>query len=154
MRTYKKYRRMKKTCKVRKQRGSGVQNFQVHVFTKTPLSEIVKQQLLQCLNSLYNESVQEITEYSNFPNDYLKDEITTFVYAKKKHYPSLKYTTGFSITSIPTNLNSGVMNDPKLTKQEYAIRDALEVFDIPLKLVQAQHGLWSEGIAIIALESK
>lgn len=151
MRTYKKNRRIKKT---RKQRGSGVQNFQVYVFTKTPLSEIVKQQLLQCLNSLYNESVQEITDFSNFPNDYLKDEITTFVYTKKKHYPSLKYITGFSINSIPTNLNSGVMNDPKLTKQEYAIRDALKEFGVPLQLVQVQHGLWSEGIAIIALESK
>ena len=151
MKTYRKHRKARKT---RKQRGSGVQNFQVYVFTNNPLLEIVKQDLLKCLNSMYNKSVKEITDFSNFPNDYLKDEITTFVYAKGKHYPSLEFITGFSITNIPKNLNSGDMNDPKLTKQEYAIRDALEVFDIPLKLVQAQHGLWSEGIAIIALESK
>jgi hypothetical protein len=154
MRTYKKHRKAKKTRRVRKQRGSGVQNFQVYVFTKTPLSGIVKQQLFQCLNSLYNESVEEITDYSSFPNDIFKEDITSFVYSKKKYYPSLKSITGFSIHNIPTNLNSGVMTDPKLTKQEYAIRDALEVFDVPLKLVQVPHGLWNEGVALIALESK
>ena len=147
-------RRQRRTRRTRrrKTRGGFVSNFQVYVFTKNPLSEIVTQQLLQCLNSMYNNSVQEITDYSNFPNDYLKEEISTFVYDKESHYPSLKNITGFSITSIPTNLNSGVMNDPKLTKQEYAIRDTLKVFGVPLKLVKGPHGLWSEGTAIIALE--
>jgi hypothetical protein len=136
--------------KTRKQKGGAVNLFQVYVFTKTPIHLQEKQQIQMVLESLYSD-VNEIKDFSNFPNDYMKEEIQNFVYAKGKHYPSLKILTGFSI-SVPTRLNTGNMNDPKLTKEEYAIRDALHVYDAPFKLVQAQHGLWSEGTAIIALE--
>lgn len=39
------------------------------------------------------------------------------------------------------------MDDNKLTEQEYKIRNTLEINNIPIKLVQVQHGLW-------AIESK
>jgi len=136
--------------KTRKQKGGAVNLFQVYVFTKKPISEEEKQEIQIVLESLYSD-VNEIKDFSNFPNDYMKEEIQHFVYAKGKHYPSLKTIIGFSI-SVPARLNTGNMNDPKLTKEEYAIRDKLLVFKAPFKLVQAQHGLWSEGTAIIALE--
>jgi len=44
------------------------------------------------------------------------------------------------------------MNDAKITKQEYAIRNILSSYNFPYKLVSAPHGLWAEGQAIIALE--
>jgi hypothetical protein len=136
--------------KTRKQRGGAVNLFQVYVFTKARIHSQEKQQLQMVLESLYSD-VNEIKDFSNFPNDYMKEEIQNFVYAKGKHYPSLKTIIGFSI-SVPPRLNIGNMNDPKLTVEEYAIRDALDVFKVPFKLVQGQHGLWSEGTAIIALE--
>ena len=148
-----KSRKTRRQRKTRKIRGGNVNNFQVYVFTKMPLSYEVKEQLLQCLNSMYRNSVKEITDFSSFPNDYLREEIKLFVHAKNSYYPSLEFITGFSISNIPKNLNSGVMNDAKLTRQEYAIDDALKAFQIPLKLVEAPHGMWAEGIAVIALES-
>ena len=143
-------RTRRKQRKTRKQKGGAVNLFQVYVFTKKPIHPQEKQQLQMVLESLYGD-VNEITDFSNFPNDYMKEEIQNFVYAKQKHYPSLKTIIGFSIP-VPARLNAGNMNDPKLTKEEYAIRDALPVYHAPFKLVQAQHGLWGEGIAIIALE--
>ena len=143
-------RARRKQRKTRKHRGGAVNLFQVYVFTKAPIHPQEKQELKMVLESLYGD-VNEIKNFSNFPNDYMKEEIQNFVYTKGKHYPSLKTLTGFSIP-VPSELNAGNMNDPKLTKQEYAIRDALPLYDAPFKLVQAQHGLWSEGTAIIALE--
>ena len=103
------------------------------------------------LESLYGDGVTEIVDSSSFPNDYLKEYIKNFVYDKKGHYPRLKTLTGFSVP-VPARLTAGNMNDPKLTKEEYAIRDAMESFEAPFKLVNAQHGLWSDGVALIALE--
>ena len=66
-----------------------------------------------------------------------------------KHYKQLKTLTGFSI-SIPDELKSVNMNDDKLTTEEYKIRDKLPYHTF--KLVDAPHGLFSEDVAIIALE--
>ena len=143
-------RTRRKQRKTRKQKGGAVNLFHVYVFTKKPIHPQEKEQLQMVLESLYGD-VNEIKDFSDFPNDYMKEEIQNFVYLKGKHYPGLQVLTGFSIP-VPARLNAGNMNDPKLTKEEYAIRDALPVYQAPFKLVQAQHGLWSEGLAIIALE--
>jgi len=137
--------------KMKKQKGGVVELFQVYVFTKRPIPEEEKQTLYAVLQNLYGDDVSEIVDSSSFPNDYLKEDIKNFVYDKKGHYPRLKTLTGFSIP-VPTRLNAGNMNDPKLTKEEYAIRDTLLVFEAPFKLVDPQHGLWGDGVALIALE--
>jgi hypothetical protein len=143
-------RARRKQKKTRKHRGGAVNLFQVYVFTKSAIDLEEKQELITVLENLYGD-VNEINDFSNFPNVYIKEDIQNFVYTKGRHYPSLKTITGFSIP-VPSELNAGNMNDPKLTKQEYAIRDALDLYNAPFKLVKAQHGLWSEEIAIIALE--
>jgi len=148
-----KSRRQRRTRrKTKKQRGGRVDIFQVYLFTKSQQSDQDKQILQDILENLYGD-VNEIRDFRNFPNDYMKEEIQNFVYSKRKYYPSLKTITGFSI-AIPKRLNEGVMNDDKLTREEYAIRDALVEKEAPFKLVEAQHGLWGEGTAIIALEKR
>lgn len=59
---------------------------------------------------------------------------------------------GFNINIIPGELLESPMNDRKLTFEEYKIRDKLIEDNLPIKLVQAQHGLWNYNTAIIALE--
>jgi hypothetical protein len=136
--------------RTRKQRGGRVNTFQVYLFTNSAPSKEDKENLLMVLESLYG-SVNEITDFTNFKNDFMKEQIKEFVYEKGRHYPTLTTVTGFSL-AIPDRLNKGIMNDPKLTKEEYTIRDSLLMLDLPFKLVDAQHGLWSEEVAIIALE--
>lgn len=146
-----KSRRQRRTRrKAKKQRGGRVDIFQVYLFTKIQPSDKDKQILQDILENLYGD-VTEITDFKNFPNDYMKEEIENFVYGKRKYYSSLKTIIGFSI-AIPQRLNEGIMNDNKLTKEEYSIRDALVEKEAPFKLVDAPHGLWGEGTAIIALE--
>jgi hypothetical protein len=79
-------------------------------------------------------------------------KLKEFVYKKRNHYPSLRVVTTFIIPSVPAALTEGNMDDPKLTVEEYKIRNELKRRGIPFTLVQAQHGLWSQEIALIALE--
>ena len=53
---------------------------------------------------------------------------------------------------IPAALNMGTMNDGKLTTEEYKIRDELRAFDLPFRLVDEQHGMLTEGQALITIE--
>jgi hypothetical protein len=49
-------------------------------------------------------------------------------------------------------LKEGDMTDEKLTEQENKIRDMLRNTNKNFTLVQAQQGVWGEGVAIIAIE--
>ena len=140
------FKKQRTTRKQSKQRGGGISLFQVYVFTgkKDPLKEEDKKIVLDTLKGLY-EDVTEIVG----SDDILKDSIREFVKDKGKHYKQLKTLTGFSI-SIPDELKSVNMNDDKLTTEEYKIRDKLPYHTF--KLVDAPHGLFSEDVAIIALE--
>ena len=146
-----------KTRKIKKnkQKGGTVGLFHIYVFTKNHITLDNKNLLLNVLQNLYGKNVSEITNFNEFPYDYTKEEITEFVYNKRgRPYNNRQIITGFSINDIPHKLNEGIMNDDKLTNEEYALRDVLLTFDAPFQLVAEPHGLWSEGTAIIALISK
>ena len=148
---YLKYRNKYLNLKTKYQLGGVVSTFKVYVFTIDPIPESDKQNILELLKRIYG-TVDEIEDYSEFYEGLHKDDITEFVREKGGHYSTLKNIVGFSIKSIPHSLNEGKMNDDKLTYQEYSIRDQLATTRIPYNLVDAKHGLWSEGVALIALE--
>jgi hypothetical protein len=149
------YKHKTRKIKKNKQKGGTVGLFHIYVFTKNHITSDNKNLLLNVLQSLYGENVTEITNFNEFPYNYTKEQIIQFVYNKKgRPYNDKKIITGFSINDIPHKLNEGIMNDNKLTNEEYALRDLLLTFDAPFKLVTEPHGLWSEGVAIIALTSK
>jgi hypothetical protein len=151
VKTTRKHTRKTRKAKTRRQRGAGCDNFQVYLFTKTPSTELDHVTILSALTKLYGDEIAEITNYNNFPNNFLRDDITEFVHSKGRHYPSLTEITGFSIPP-PPELQAGSMNDAKITREEYKIRDYFKENEIPFKLVKVPHGLWSEGVAIIAIE--
>jgi hypothetical protein len=151
---------IKKTNKTRRKirrksrkrlKGGSMEHFQVYVFTEAPLSSEDKKKITETLQELYGNTQESIGEPLD---EYLKSEITEFVHKKGKHYPSLKEVAGFRILNIPSKLKEGMMNDSKLTAEEYKIRDTLKEKGLPFALVEAPHGLWSEGIAVIGLEKE
>jgi hypothetical protein len=143
-----------KRFKGRRQQGGEVTLFHVFVFTREPISSLENEQLLGVFRELYG------------PNVEVNDEMMTawsmrdFVDSKGKHYPRLETVTGFEIKDIPKELNTGSMNDAKLTKEEYKIRDALSARSVPFKLIEAEgptrdshgHGQWGADVALIGLE--
>ena len=151
-RTRRNRKRSRRFSRHRKQRGGAVVHFQVYVFTKTELTDAEKAQILDVLTTLYGAGVEEYTGSNNFFRNTELEQIKEFVYTKGKHYPTLEHVTTFIIPSIPDALTEDVMNDDKLTEEEYKIRDELRRKRFPFKLVQAQHGLWSQELALIALE--
>jgi hypothetical protein len=149
----------------RKQKGGRVQTFEVYLFSADNVPADTYAQLVACLQGLYGaidvsdgspvvEDWDAITEESNMntPSVLRKRNISSFVHEKGGHYPGLHITGIFAITAIPAALNRGRMNDGKLTAEEYKIQGAFRDFDLPFRLVNAQHGLWTEGQALIAIE--
>jgi hypothetical protein len=148
----KKYRKSRRKVEKR-QKGGQVLYFHVYVFTKVPLSSKEKESIQGILEGLYGK-VGPLEDYSDtigLSEIYTSDMIE-FVHKKGKQYRDLKEVTGFHIYDLPAGLKEGNMNDPKLTAEEYKIQDSLKEKGLPFRLIEAPHGLWGDGIALIGLE--
>ncbi|NBQ48421.1 MAG: hypothetical protein EBU33_08215 [Sphingobacteriia bacterium] len=157
------YQRKKRQS--RKQRGGGVQTFEIYLFSDDMVPADEQAQLVACLQDIYGaiavsdgspvvEDWDAINEESDLstPSVVRKRNISSFVHEKGGHYGGVSITGIFTVTTIPAELNRGTMNDAKLTTEEYKIRDAFRGLGLPFRLVDAQHGLWAEGQALIAIE--
>lgn len=157
------YQRKKRLS--RKQRGGSVQTFEIYLFSGDEVPADDHAQLVACLEDIYGtigvsdgspvvEDWDAITEESDLetPSVVRKRNISSFVHEKGGHYSGVTITGIFTVTAIPAELNRGAMNDAKLTTEEYKIRDAFRGLGLPFRLVDAQHGLWTEGQALIAIE--
>jgi hypothetical protein len=152
-RFFKRKHKNKNKRKTKKQRGGMIALFQVYLFTRTKLNEQEKTSLLNLLSELYGTNVNYISDFEDGFTQIAYNDIKEFVWSKGGYYPELTNIEGFSINTIPTRLNEGEMDDAKLTREEYNIRDAFKKNKLPFRLVDAQHGLWGEGTAIIAIEA-
>ena len=142
--------------------------FSVYVFSKTPLDDTRKSNMISLLKELYGGEINVVTNpdeslYSGLIwNDavrYIDDKSNNVSY-----YKNLHCVTSFVIETIPDTLK-GPMSDAKLTTVEHQVNDKLNKYDLnSLSVPDINAGLekdfsrgwgfYSEGIALITLVEK
>ena len=162
---YEKYLKYKsKYLQLKKTLGGARFYLSLYVFSRAPLTEIVKTHISSDLSEKYggeitirpsSDSLDPIDSIALF-------HIKSFIEGKSKHteyYKELLNITQFQINQIPEVLQTPPMNDSKLTIEEHKIGsyrfDGLS-FDHPNMhhsddLSHRGWGLWGDGMALIAL---
>lgn len=131
--------------------------FILYIFTKDPLNLDIKEQFIALIQLLYGE-ITEITpdiESTDFYLGIYKEDIITFVHEKGAKYRGFNNITTIRVNQIPTRITinyTDLISDPDLTREEYAMRDKLVEYSVPLKLVPAQHGLSGQNSLLIGFE--
>jgi hypothetical protein len=153
-----KYLQLKKTL------GGARFYLSLYVFSRAPLTEIVKTHISSDLSEKYGGDITiRTSSYGlGLMDDMAWFSIRSFIEGKSKHteyYKELVNITQFQIIQIPEILQTPPMNDAKLTTEEHKIGsfrfDELS-FNHPImhESDDPSHrgwGLWSGGMALIAL---
>jgi hypothetical protein len=167
---YLKYKNKYLTLK--RQLGGNPFYFSVYVFTRAPLDEARKTNMIRLLTELYGEPIEVVTNAEESPLDgyhwseavrYIGDKSTN---TDSSYYSTLTHVTSFVIKKVPRELLSSPMNDPKLSAQEYKIQEQLNNFGLDSLSMpniaggredpdfSSGWGFWSDGLALITLIEK
>ena len=139
-----------------RQKGGEVLIFRLYVFTKSSIPPHIKQRLFECLERLYGkvpkENMYTGIRDQNHGRHFLRNIMKESVYPKGGHYRHLHVITELSVKPIPPALKRRPMSDEKLQEQSDILQLSLEEDQLPFKVVPGLSNLWSEEMAIIALE--
>jgi hypothetical protein len=158
-----------KYLKLKRQFGGNPFYFSVYVFTRAPLDEARKTNMIRLLTELYGEPIEVVTNQEESPLDgyhwseavrYIGDKSTN---AESSYYSTLTHVTSFVIKRVPRELLSSQMDDGKLTKEEVKINQQLNNFGLDSLTMpniaggredpefSRGWGFWSDGLALITL---
>jgi hypothetical protein len=159
---YLKYKQ--KYLELKKQVGGNFY-FSVYVFSKAPLDETRKTNMINLLKGLYGGEIKVVIDPSESPwGGMLWATAIGYINAKSNnvpYYKHLKHVTSFVIETIPDSLK-GKMDDPKLTFVEHQVNNKLSDHDLNTLSVpdikgddsSRGWGFFDDGYAIITLVEK
>lgn len=162
---YLKYKQ--KYLELKKQIGGNFY-FSVYVFSKAPLDDTRKANMVNLLKGLYGGEIKVVTDPAESPyGGLLWSDAVRYIDDKSNNVPYYKdliNVTSFVIEAIPDTLK-GEMNDDKLSQVEYQVNNKLGSHDLnTLSVPDIRGGIdkdfsrgWgfqSDGIAVITLVEK
>ncbi len=135
--------------------------FSVYTFTSEPLDEIRKQKMIELLKSIYGGDITVFTNLSELTDP---TKLGTWFNAQeyiesKSIYENLKNITEFQINNVPEILKNN-MNDEKLTRLEYEIKNRISDFELntlSVPIIEGKNifsrgwGFWGQNVAAVTL---